>query len=69
MPLIYADINDEYIIKRITGDSEVKLHLENLGFVVGTPVRIVTKVGENLIIRIRETRVALNRDMAMRIFV
>ena len=58
MPLILANVGEENVIKKIGGSPEVKQHLENLGFVVGGSVTIVNTMGGNLIVNVKETRVA-----------
>ena len=69
MPLGMAGVGDTNIIKRITGQDEVKQHLSELGFVVGAQVTVVTELGGNLILNVKESRVALDKTMAMRIMV
>ena len=69
MPLALADIGEENIIKKIGGSSEVKKHLENLGFVVGGTVSIVTSLGGNVIVNVKESRVAISEEMARKIMV
>lgn len=69
MPLALADVGEENIIKKIGGNPEVKKHLENLGFVVGGNVKIINTLGGNLIVNVKETRVAISNEMAQRIFV
>ena len=69
MPLPFASIGEENLIKRVGGTPEVKKHLENLGFVPGTPVTIVNTLNGNLIVRIREARVALDGKMAEKIMI
>lgn len=69
MPLILANVGEENIIKKIGGSPEVKQHLENLGFVVGGSVKIVNTMGGNLIVNVKETRVAVNREMAQKIMI
>ena len=59
MPLLLANVGEENVIKRIGGSPEVKQHLENLGFVVGGSVIIVNTKGGNLIVNVKETRVAV----------
>lgn len=61
MPLLLANVGEENVIKRIGGSPEVKQHLENLGFVVGGSVIIVNTMGGNLIVNVKETRVAVSR--------
>ena len=67
MPLPFAEIGEEQLIKRIGGTPEVKKHLENLGFVVGGSVTIVNTLGGNLIVRVKDARVALDGKMAEKI--
>lgn len=69
MPLILASEGDENIIKKIGGSPEVKKHLENLGFVVGGNVKVVTTVKGNLIVNVKEARVAISKEMAQRIMI
>lgn len=69
MPLILASEGDENIIKKIGGSPEVKKHLENLGFVVGCNVKVVTTVNGNLIVNVKEARVAISKEMAQRIMI
>ena len=67
MPLLLANVGEENVIKKIGGSPEVKQHLENLGFVVGGNVTIVNTMGGNLIVNVKETRVAVSREMAQKI--
>ena len=69
MPLLLANVGEENVIKRIGGSPEVKQHLENLGFVVGGSVIIVNTMGGNLIVNVKETRVAVSREMAQKIMI
>lgn len=69
MPLSLANIGESNIIKRIGGKPEVKKHLENLGFVVGGNVQIVSSLGGNVIVNIKETRVAISEEMAQKIMI
>ena len=69
MPLGMASVGDTNIIKWITGQDEVKQHLSELGFVVGAEVTVVNELGGNLILNVKESRVALDKTMAMRIMV
>lgn len=69
MPLTLADIGEELIIKRIGGTPQVKKHLENLGFVAGSSVCVVAAMGGNLILRVKEARVAVSQELAQKIFV
>ena len=69
MPLTLVDVDEDNIIKKIGGKPEVKKHLENLGFVVGAEVSVVSAIGGNVIVNIKDSRVAINKDMAKRIMV
>ena len=69
MPLMLAEKGEENIIKKVGGSTEVKHHLEELGFTVGSSVIIVSTLGGNIIAKVRDTRVAINEDLARRIMV
>ncbi len=69
MPLGMASVGDVNIIKQIKGRDEVRQHLSEMGFVVGAEVTVVSELGGNLILNIKESRVALDKTMAMRIMV
>ena len=69
MPLTLANRGETSVIKKIGGSPEVKKHLENLGFVVGGDVTIVNALGGNLIVNVKESRVAISHEMAQKIMV
>lgn len=69
MPLSLAEVGEENIIKRIGGSPEVKRHLENLGFVTGGGVTVVSTLGGNVIVNVKDTRVAISKEMAVKIMV
>ncbi|MDO4198347.1 MAG: FeoA family protein [Erysipelotrichaceae bacterium] len=69
MPLAYADLNEEYVIKKIGGNQELKLHLENLGFVTGGRIMVMNSLGGNIIVNVKDTRVAISEEMAKKIMV
>jgi ferrous iron transport protein A len=69
MPLNLADPGKETIIKRIGGTPEVKQHLENLGFVVGGNATVVSSIGGNIIVNVKESRIAISKEMAAKIMV
>lgn len=69
MPLSLAQVGEENIIKRIGGSPEVKRHLENLGFVVGGEVTVINTLGGNVIVNVKEARVAISKEMAVKIMV
>ncbi|MCR5399787.1 MAG: ferrous iron transport protein A [Lachnospiraceae bacterium] len=69
MPLMYAEIGQTQIIKKIGGNPDVKKHLEDLGFNVGGEVSIVSSLGKNLIVKVKESRVAVSDELARKIMV
>lgn len=69
MPLTVVDTGEEYVIKRIGGNPEVKQHLNNLGFVVGTVVSLINTIGGNVIVKVKESRVAISQELAQKIMV
>lgn len=69
MPLNFAAIGEENVIKRIGGTPDLKKHLEDMGFVVGGVVTIINTIGGNVIVNVKETRVAISREMAQKIMV
>lgn len=69
MPLTLANVGEENIIKKIGGKPEVRKHLENLGFVVGGGVTVITTMGGNVIVNVKEARVAVSKEMAQKIMV
>lgn len=69
MPLAFAGTGEETTIKRIGGSPEIKKHLEALGFVVGGTVTVVASLSGNVIINVKEARVAISEEMARNIMV
>ena len=69
MPLVLADVGDINTIKKISGPPEVRKHLANLGFVVGGTVTIINAIGGNVIVNVKESRVAISEELARRIMV
>lgn len=69
MPLTYANIGKPNIIRKIGGTSQVRTHLENLGFVPGSCVTVISTISGNLIVSIKESRIAISREMASKIMV
>ena len=69
LPLNFAALDEELIIRRIGGKPEVKKHLENLGFVPGSEIRMLNRVSGYLIVKVKESRIAINEEMANRIMV
>lgn len=69
MPLVYATPGEESVIKKVGGSPEVKRHLENLGFTPGGSVTLVSILGGNVIVKVKESRIALNEDMARKVMI
>ena len=69
MPLTLATVGEENIIKRIGGLPEVRQHLENIGFVVGGTVTVITTLGGNVIVNVKEARIAISKEMAQKIMI
>ena len=69
MPLVMADAGEENIIRRVGGSPEMKKHLEDMGFTVGGDVTVMNTIGGNLIVKIKESRVAISKEMAAKIMV
>ena len=69
MPLTFADIGQDNIIRKIGGSPQVKKHLEDLGFVVGGRVKIISSIGGNIIVNVKDTRIAVSREMAQKIMI
>ncbi|MGN0532980.1 MAG: ferrous iron transport protein A [Eubacterium sp.] len=69
MPLALADVGEENVIKKVGGKPEVRTHLENLGFVVGGTVKVISTISGNIIVNVKESRIAISKEMAQKIFV
>ena len=69
MPLALCDAGEENIIQRLGGSAETKQHLADMGFVVGGSVTVLSEIGGNLIVKVKESRVAISREMAQKIMV
>lgn len=69
MPLAMAKTGEANIIRKIGGKDETRRHLENLGFVVGGEVTVVNEIAGNVIVNVKNCRVAIDKGMAMRIIV
>ena len=62
MPIVFCQAGEEIVVKKIGGLPETRRHLEELGFVPGSRALIVAHVNENLIVKVRDTRVAIGKD-------
>ena len=69
MPLTRASIGEANTIRKVGGNEETKRFLENLGFVAGAEITVVSAIGGNVIVNIKDSRVAINQDMARHIMV
>lgn len=69
MPLTFANPGEENLIRKIGGNPEIKKFLENLGFVVGGTITVVNAIGGNVIVNVKESRVAISKEMANKIMV
>lgn len=69
IPLSVLGAGNEGIIKRIAGKPEVRKHLENLGFIAGDTVCVISEQNGNIIVKVKESRIAISKEMAMKIYV
>jgi len=69
MPLTMAKTGDTVIIRKITGKDEVRQHLAELGFVVDGTVTVISEIAGNLILKVKDSRIALDKTMANRIMI
>ena len=69
MPLSLAELDTENTIKKIGGSPELRKHLENLGFVVGGNVTVVAMLGGNVIVKVKDARVAISEEAARRVMI
>ena len=69
IPISMMSPGDEITIRKVTGDDAVRQHLAELGFVVGVQVRVVSRLGENMILSVLDSRIALDRSMTSRLMV
>ena len=69
MPLTLAEVGEENVIKKIGGKQDVKAHLENLGFVVGGAVTVINTIGGNVIVNVKESRIAISKERAQKIMI
>ena len=69
MPLVYAQPGEINIIRKVGGNPEVRRHLENLGFVAGGDVVLISMLNGNVIVKVKESRIAINDEMARKIMI
>ena len=69
MPLTLANVGEESIVRKVSGNPEVRKHLEDLGFVAGGAVTVVSSLGGTIIVKVKESRVAISEEMARKIMI
>ena len=69
MPLNLAMPGEELLIRKVGGSPEVRKHLENMGFIAGGTATVVSALNGNLIVKVKESRVAINDEMARKIMI
>jgi ferrous iron transport protein A len=69
IPLTYAEIGEQNIIRKVGGNPDVKKHLESLGFVPGGSVSVISSIGGNVIVNVKDSRIAISEEMGRKIFV
>ena len=69
MPLTFATVGEENMIRKVGGNPEIRAHLENLGFVIGGTVTVVSTIGGNLIVHVKDSRGAISRGMSSKILI
>ncbi len=68
-PLTIANTGDEYVVKKVGGLADTKHHLGNLGFSEGTTVRVVSKLNNSYIVAVKDARIAIDENLASKIYV
>lgn len=69
LPLSFATPHEEYIIKKISGDLELKNYLSHLGFITGASIMLLKKIDDSFIVKVKESRVALSEDLTRHIYI
>lgn len=69
MPLTLAEVGEENMIKKVGGKADVKKHLEDMGFVAGGNVTVISMMGGNVIVNVKESRIAISKEMASKIMI
>lgn len=69
MPITLANTGEENIIKKVGGNPKTRKFLENLGFVAGSAVTVVSEISGNVIVNVKDSRVAVSKEMAQKILV
>ncbi len=69
MPLTMANTGEENIIRKVGGNPDTRKFLENLGFVAGSAVTVISEIGGNVIVNVKDSRVAVSKEMACKILI
>ncbi len=69
VPLIYSNVGEDNVIKKVSGSAEVKKHLEDMGFVPGTIVSLISMIDGNVIVNVKNVRIAISKEMAQKIYI
>ncbi|HIU68373.1 MAG TPA: ferrous iron transport protein A [Candidatus Scubalenecus merdavium] len=69
MPLTFANVGEENTIRKVGGNEETRRFLENLGFVSGAKIMVLSQIGGNVIVNVKDSRVAVNAEMARHIMI
>ncbi len=69
MPMNLLSPGEEGLVQKIGGKPETRQHLENLGFVVGSTVKLIAEMSGNVIVNVKDSRVAISRELAAKIYV
>ena len=69
MPLSMASTGEHFLIKKINAKEEVRRFLENLGFVAGTEISLISEISGNVIVQVKDSRVAISKEMAQKIII
>ena len=69
LPLTYANVNEMNVIRKVGGNPEIKKHLEDMGFVAGAVITVVSAINGNLIVNVKDSKVALDKQLAGKIMI
>ncbi|MDO4378474.1 MAG: FeoA family protein [Erysipelotrichia bacterium] len=69
VPLIYSNVGEENVIKKVSGSQELRKHLEDMGFVPGTVVSLISMFDGNVIVSVKNVRIAISKEMAQKIYI
>lgn len=69
MPIYMAHLEEEYLVKKVNGLEETRHHLNNLGFVPGAQVSVMAVMNGNIIVQVKDSRVAISKELARKIII